>query len=63
MNFTLFQLKFGYSPHIIPLLIKPVILDNPLAPDELAKNTIGKLQLDIMEAQDNLKNFSCCPNK
>ena len=57
-NFTPFQLKYGRSPRVIPPLVESELLrDTSLesfSPSQAAQNIIGKLEVDVMEAQDNL---------
>ncbi|KIJ27864.1 hypothetical protein M422DRAFT_129914, partial [Sphaerobolus stellatus SS14] len=51
-GFSPFQLKTGRSPRIIPPLV-----DAPITPSDAettAREIIEHLQLDVMEAQDNL---------
>lgn len=51
-GFSPFQLRLGRSPRLIPPLITPVV---PTTPEETrARELIDKLQLDVLEAQDNL---------
>jgi hypothetical protein len=52
-GFTPFQLRFGRSPRILPSFLPPA--DQPAAPaEESARDVIDQLQLDVLEAQDNL---------
>lgn len=51
-GFTPFQLRFGQSPRIIPPLI-PAKLSATVA-DIDAWHVIRRLEMDVLEAQDNL---------
>lgn len=51
-GFTLFQLRMGQSPHLIPPLIP--LTKITLQEDISAHDVIEQLQNDVLEAQDNL---------
>ena len=50
-GFTPFQLRFGWSPRVLP----PLVPNNPKTPtNKLAHNLLGRMQGMVSEAQDNL---------
>jgi hypothetical protein len=51
-GFSPFQLRMGRSPRIIPPLFTPVAANT--TEEERARELIKRLQLDMLEAQDNL---------
>ena len=53
-NFTPFQLKYGRSPRVIPPLMEEDTPSDNIAPTKSAQSVINQLEVDVMEAQDNL---------
>ena len=53
-NFTPFQLKYGRSPRVIPPLIEGTTPTGTAVPTRSAQSVINQLEVDVMEAQDNL---------
>lgn len=51
-GFSPFQLKTGCSPHLIPPLVDGIILQ--LLEDSDAFKFLDSLQIDVLEAKDNL---------
>jgi hypothetical protein len=52
-GFTPFQLRFGRSPRILPAFIPSNGLQ-PCPPEDAARNVIERLQIDVLQARDNL---------
>lgn len=51
-GYTPFQLRFGQSPHIIPLILD--LLPNPSNEHITARQIIENLETDVADACDNL---------
>ncbi|KIK90908.1 hypothetical protein PAXRUDRAFT_73034, partial [Paxillus rubicundulus Ve08.2h10] len=53
-GFSPFQLHIGHSPHLIPPISSTPSNGEVDNDDERARKLIARLELDVMEAQDNL---------